>query len=115
MLINHFSVSSMIAAALAASISSPLDVIKTRIQVRTCNEVKTKPQVQGGGLPISYRGAWDAIVQMKQQEGWSAFRKGMLARVLWITPSTTIVIATCKYCCIACLLVDDQFKKILCT
>jgi len=66
-----------VAGAAAAAITSPLDVIKTRIQVGD-----------------KYKGWIDGVKRVLQEEGPSAFAKGIGARVLWIAPGTAITIAS---------------------
>ena len=68
-------VSSALAGFLAGTVSSALDVIKTRMQVGG---------VQTGGM-------WTVAKQMYLHEGgWRAFTRGMVARVAWIVPSVSI-------------------------
>lgn len=64
------------AGAIAAAVTSPLDIIKTRIQVGS-----------------DYKGAVDAARRIWTEEGPRAFTKGMGARILWIAPATTITMA----------------------
>jgi hypothetical protein len=65
-----------VAGGIAAAVTSPLDVIKTRIQV--------------GSEYSSWR---DAVTKIWAEEGPRAFAKGIGARVLWIAPATAITIA----------------------
>ncbi|KAL6054916.1 Mitochondrial carrier [Balamuthia mandrillaris] len=72
----HQFVGGAYAGAVAAAVTGPLDVIKTRIQVGS-----------------EYKGWMDAARQIAKQEGISAFAKGMGARVLWISNATALTIA----------------------
>eukprot|EP01087_Luapelamoeba_hula_P018257 TRINITY_DN5865_c0_g1_i2.p1 TRINITY_DN5865_c0_g1~~TRINITY_DN5865_c0_g1_i2.p1 ORF type:complete len:283 (+),score=25.60 TRINITY_DN5865_c0_g1_i2:119-967(+) len=74
-----------VAGGIAAVITAPLDVVKTRIQV-------------GAG----YDGLRHAVRVIYREEGLSAFGKGMGARLLWIAPGCAIAIAA-----------YEQFKKMV--
>ncbi|KAL2918607.1 hypothetical protein HK105_202008 [Polyrhizophydium stewartii] len=59
--------------AVAGAVSNVLDVVKTRVQVS------------------SNRSALDVVAHMWRHEGGAlAFTKGMLARIMWVTPSMAI-------------------------
>jgi hypothetical protein len=78
----------MFSASFAAMISTPMDVIKTRIQVQSATST------------YQYKSGFEAFKSILREEGVRAFAKGMMARVLFITPSVTIVISTCtSYFC----------------
>ncbi|GAM20183.1 hypothetical protein SAMD00019534_033580, partial [Acytostelium subglobosum LB1] len=66
--------SGILAGSCAASISTPMDVIKTRVQA------KPKP-----GDPI-YNGIMDCIKQTLKAEGPQAFTKGLVPRIMIISP-----------------------------
>jgi hypothetical protein len=70
--------------AIAAAITCPMDVIKTRLQVESTT---TKDR---------YKNAFDATKRIMQEEGIRAFGKGMVPRILWIAPGTAITMAACK-------------------
>ena len=63
-----------LAGVLAASSTTPADVIKTRLQV----------EVRAGYT--TYSGIRDAAVKIYQAEGFSAFWKGVLPRTLRSSP-----------------------------
>eukprot|EP00455_Lapot_gusevi_P028195 TRINITY_DN299_c0_g4_i2.p1 TRINITY_DN299_c0_g4~~TRINITY_DN299_c0_g4_i2.p1 ORF type:complete len:325 (-),score=94.33 TRINITY_DN299_c0_g4_i2:234-1208(-) len=65
------------AGALGGMFSTPLDVIKTRIQLGT-----------DGGR--KYSGALDVIRSIHKEEGWRGFTRGMPARVLYFMPSAAV-------------------------
>jgi len=70
-----------LSGGLAAAITCPLDVIKTRLQVQR-STAKNK-----------YKNAFDAAHRIITEEGFQAFTKGLVARVLWIAPGCAITIA----------------------
>eukprot|EP00026_Physarum_polycephalum_P011440 Phypoly_transcript_11666.p1 GENE.Phypoly_transcript_11666~~Phypoly_transcript_11666.p1 ORF type:complete len:287 (+),score=36.69 Phypoly_transcript_11666:278-1138(+) len=74
----YYVLSASIAGALAAAATAPLDVVKTRLQVQSW---------QSAG---HYTSIAEALRRMAREEGWRVFSKGLLARVLWIAPSTGI-------------------------
>ena len=67
------------AGGMAAAITCPLDVIKTRVQV------------QG----TVYRSGWHAFTELMRNEGPRALLSGLLPRVMWIAPGCAIAIASC--------------------
>jgi Mitochondrial carrier protein len=64
-----------ISASLAAIVSNPMDVIHTRVQIRTV---------------VSAR---DIVKEIIRDDGWKGFGRGMGSRVLWAAPSMAISIA----------------------
>eukprot|EP01133_Synstelium_polycarpum_P002336 gene2336-2650_t len=73
--------SGFFAGSVAAAVTCPLDVIKTRIQVSRANE-------------RTYNGIVDGFKKILKEEGPRAFVKGMGARILWIAPGNAITIAS---------------------
>ena len=71
-----------VAGGTAAAFTTPLDMVKTRLQTQG---------VAGG---IRYAGAVDAIRTIQATEGSSAFLKGMGPRVLFHVPSMAICWST---------------------
>jgi|EP01047_Picozoa_sp_COSAG01_P058165 solute carrier family 25 iron transporter 28/37 len=66
-----------VAGGCAASFTTPLDVVKTRLQTQ-------------GATNQRYSGALDAVETIYRQEGLSAFGRGMGPRVLFHVPSMAI-------------------------
>ena len=64
-----------IAASLAAIVSNPMDVVHTRVQIRTVDSTS------------------NVIKEIITQDGWKGFTKGMLPRITWAAPSMAISIA----------------------
>lgn len=70
-----------LAGAVAAGITTPLDVIKTLLQTRGLaqdSEIR------------SARGLFNAAVIIKRQFGWRGFLRGMRPRIVSAMPSTAI-------------------------
>ena len=66
-----------VAGGCAASVTTPLDVVKTRLQTQ-------------GATNQRYSGALDAVQTMHRKEGMSAFVRGMGPRVMFHIPSMAI-------------------------
>lgn len=73
--------SAFFCSAFAASLTNPMDVIKTRIQVQGKSNVHSSTQ---------YSGAWDAAKSIYKNEGLYGFTRGMTPRMLWVAPSSMI-------------------------
>jgi hypothetical protein len=69
-----------LSGAISASMTCPLDVIKTRIQTSRRNDH------QG----MQYRNAWHALKVILKEEGLSAFFQGLKPRALWMASGTAI-------------------------
>jgi len=78
-------VSGFVAGAVGAAITCPLDVVKTRMQVRAAGDT------------TGYKTTAQAFKTILTQEGPKTFFKGLSARILWIAPGTAITIAACKF------------------
>lgn len=87
------STSAAAAGALAAAVTTPLDVIKTRLQ--TQGDIAKAKGVSHVRMP--YTSAWNAAKVIARQEGFGAFLKGITARVLWIMPGTAITMSTFEF------------------
>lgn len=77
------------AGAIAGAVTTPLDVVKTRIQ--------TQGDLQGCSGGGAYRGTRDAVRVIARQEGIRGFGKGLAARVLWLMPGTAITFSTFEF------------------
>jgi hypothetical protein len=64
---------------LSAAITCPLDVIKTRIQVRNSNDK-------------GYKTIRQAFTTILKEEGIKGFTKGLAPRMMWIAPNSAITI-----------------------
>lgn len=80
--------SAVCAGAVASATTSPIDLVKTRLQVQRSN-----PNV------FQYNGAFHAAAQVWRQEGLLAFFDGVGARVLWLTPRMTAAMTVYELLC----------------
>lgn len=74
--------SSFFSASCAATVTNPVDVIKTRLQVQGKSNASSSTQ---------YTGAIDAAKSIWKKEGFKGFTSGVTSRVLWIAPSSMIM------------------------
>ena len=73
--------SGALAPALAAVVTNPADVVKTRIQVQ-----KSNPEL------FAYDGAIDCFLKILKHEGPAALFDGVSGRVGWLAPRCAIAI-----------------------
>lgn len=66
-----------ITGGVSAFITTPLDLVKTKLMMQT-------------GADVAYRGVWDVITQLYSQGGLNGLFVGSAARVAWLLPFTTI-------------------------
>lgn len=79
----------LVSASTAALVTTPLDVVKTRLQVTSARE---------GG----YRGIGHALSSIWRSEGAPAFFRGSSARTLWLGPNAAL-----------CMLFYETFKQLV--
>ncbi|KAJ9146154.1 hypothetical protein P3X46_028458 [Hevea brasiliensis] len=65
-----------LAGAISASMTTPLDVVKTRLMTQVNKEVVDKVAA------VMYRGVSSTVNQIMKQEGWVGFTRGMGPRVV---------------------------------
>lgn len=73
-----------IAGSVSAGITTPLDVIKTRIQTQESKR---------------YKHAWHAYQTIVKEEGWQVLFNGLKPRCLWMAGGTAVTMMACKYTC----------------
>jgi len=78
---GHYVAGGTIAGTVAAAATSPIDLIKTRIQVDN-----------------SYTGIASTAARICREEGFSVFMRGVGARVVWVAPGCAITIAVFEDC-----------------
>jgi hypothetical protein len=76
------------AGAFAAMVTTPMDVIKTRLQVQS-----KKITINNNNINTIYSNSFDAIKKIFKQEGIKAFVRGIPVRILWIAPGSAITMA----------------------
>ena len=69
--------------SLAAAVTNPFDVVKTRRQVQMSN-----PEV------FNYKSGVDCFMQMVRNEGVSALMAGVTGRIGWLTPRCAIAMTS---------------------
>lgn len=79
------------AGGFAAAFTSPLDVIKTRLQTQGDKQIANNRMI-----PL-YSGSLHAARTILKTEGYKAFFRGISARVFWIIPSTAIAMSTFEF------------------
>lgn len=72
------------AGALAAGLTNPLDVAKTRLQTQS-------------DTGIYYRGMLDALRRIKQAEGWLGFTRGIVPRMIFFSMAAGIQFGSYEY------------------
>ena len=70
-----------LAGAVAAGLTTPLDVVKTLLQTRG---LANNEEIR------SAKGLFNAAAIIKRQFGWSGFLRGMRPRIISTMPSTAI-------------------------
>jgi len=73
------------AGAVAAAVTTPMDVVKTRLQTQDFLVVKNSKNV-----PTKYTGAVDAVLRIYREEGLNAFAKGLKPRLALHMPAAAI-------------------------
>ena len=72
---------SLFASAVASIATSPLDLVKTRLQVQ-----KSNPNI------FDYEGPVDAMFKIVRREGVKALFDGLAARIIWLTPRLSLAV-----------------------
>lgn len=78
----NFILSSCFAGTTASAITSPLDLIKTRMQVQRAN-----PQL------FAFNNSLQCAIRVYKTEGIIAFFDGVIARICWLTPRYVIAVS----------------------
>ncbi|KAL0731766.1 hypothetical protein Bca4012_027860 [Brassica carinata] len=72
-----------LAGGLSAYLTTPLDVVKTRLQVQ--------------GTTIKYKGWLDAVGQIWRKEGPEGFFRGSIPRVMWYLPASALTFMAVEF------------------
>ncbi|CAH8301121.1 unnamed protein product [Eruca vesicaria subsp. sativa] len=72
-----------LAGGLSAYLTTPLDVVKTRLQVQ--------------GTTIKYKGWLDAVGQILRKEGPEGFFRGSVPRVMWYIPASALTFMAVEF------------------
>lgn len=76
-------ISAFFAGTIASVTTSPLDLVKTRLQVQLSN-----PAI------FDYNGPVDATLKIIKREGVLALFDGVVSRILWLTPRSLVAMST---------------------
>jgi solute carrier family 25 protein 39/40 len=82
-------VSGLAAGSVAATFTTPLDVVKTRVQIR----MYSAEEAPAGRVELRSR-AWATAAAIWKQDGWRGFFVGLTPRVAKVAPSCAIMIST---------------------
>lgn len=82
------------AGAIAAATTTPLDIVKTRLQTQGDVALRASP---GSAKITHYTGTWHAVRTIAAEEGVRGLTRGISARVLWIMPGTAITMSCFEF------------------
>ena len=85
---THFT-ASLLAGLVATTVSSPVDVVKTRMMSAASAPV-AMPARNGGKVVVAYKGTVDALVKILRNEGMGALFKGWLPSYSRLGPQTVL-------------------------
>lgn len=74
------------AGVVASTLTNPVDVLKTRLQVAMAN-----PEM------FPFRNSYGALQHLLEHEGAAALMDGALARIVWLTPRLTICVSAYEW------------------
>ncbi len=92
---------SAFAASGAAWLSSPLDMIKLRIQVQrraAASSAAAAAATEAQGFTFEYRGMADGVATVLREEGLAALWRGAGTRIAFMVPSTAISMVAFEWC-----------------
>lgn len=93
---------SAVAGSGAAWLSSPLDMIKLRIQVQrrvaAASAAAATAPAAGQGFTFAYRGMMDGVATVTRDEGLPALWRGAGTRVAFMVPSSAISMVAFEWC-----------------
>lgn len=93
-----------VSSAIASSITTPFDVVKTRFQVQR--------RTQGIDSEM-YKSVFDGFSKIIKQEGYAALWKGLSARVAYNAPNSAIIMTSCMFFFVLTK-IRRSFETVLC-
>jgi len=88
-----------VAGTVASILTSPIDLIKTRLQVQLSNphvfDYKVSKFVSSFNLIVSHiacQNPLDAAIKIVKREGVVALFDGLVARIIWLTPRLSLAV-----------------------
>lgn len=85
-----------ISGGLSAAVTTPLDVIKTRLQTQAGSSSSSSTTTTGTSNHHHqrYKGVLDAFIRIRREEGWKTLFAGIRPRVAWISIGGAIFIGS---------------------
>ncbi|KAJ1918485.1 S-adenosylmethionine transporter [Mycoemilia scoparia] len=100
-------VAGSIAGGLSAAVTTPLDVVKTRLMLSSKVEATVGVSgCNGGGGSANYAGVLPTIKRIAKEEGVSALFKGVVPRTIWISIGGCIFLGAYEKA--KSMFIDDQ-------
>ena len=94
--LTHTILASSGAGLLASFLTTPLDLVKLRLQVQRASRPTTST-ISTTSAVTTYRGVWHALTSIYKQEGFKHLFRGGGARMLFHAPSTAVTLTSYEY------------------
>ncbi len=88
----------LLAGSVAAALTTPFDVVKTRVQIISHSDTATEQRLESAYAPKATRhplpSSWAVAQNLFATEGWRGFLTGLVPRIARVAPSCAIMIAS---------------------